>query len=285
MNFSAPNNIEFIDYCLNEDIGTGDHSSLGAINPKTQAISTLYFKENGVLAGAQLAKVILQHVDTNLQINFDVHDGDFLSQGQVMGTVSGSAHSLLKAERLLLNFMQRLSGIATTTYHAVQKTKGTSVKLLDTRKTTPGLRAFEKWAVSVGGGHNHRFGLYDMVMLKDNHIDSAGGITAALNRTTQYLTKNNLDLKIEVETRNIEEVKEALASNAVHRIMLDNFSPSICKVAVALIDKKCETEASGGINMDNIESYAQTGVDFISLGFLTHSFKSIDISMKTKLTN
>lgn len=283
MDFTTPQLIEHIDQWLAEDIGSGDHSSLASIDANAQAQSRLLFKEDGVLAGMDLAKTVLHRVDPEIQFEPIAKDGDYITKGTLIATATGKAISLLSAERLLLNLMQRLSGIASQTKQAVDLVKGSSVKLLDTRKTTPGLRALEKWAVTVGGGHNHRFGLFDMIMLKDNHIDSAGGIVPAINKTLQYLKDKNLDLKIEVETRNLEEVKLVLETGHIHRIMLDNFNPELCVEAVKLIDGKYETEASGGINLTNLASYAHTGVDYISLGFLTHSAVAKDISMKTKL--
>jgi nicotinate-nucleotide pyrophosphorylase (carboxylating) len=283
MDFSSEEILNFIDLCLHEDVGDGDHSSLGAISADSQAESTVYFKSDGILAGQVLASVICKRIDPLIQWDSFSNDGDWVKKGTIVSKASGPAQSLLKAERLLLNFMQRLSGIATTTAHAVSLVKDTSVTLLDTRKTTPGLRYFEKWAVKTGGGANHRFGLFDMVMLKDNHVDSAGSITKAVTSTWDYLQTNQKDLKIEVETRNLDEVKEALKTAKVDRIMLDNFTPEACIEAIVIIGDQCETEASGGIQMSNLKSYASTGVDFISLGFLTHSYESMDISMKTKL--
>jgi nicotinate-nucleotide pyrophosphorylase (carboxylating) len=283
MDFQTPEILKIIDLCLAEDVGDGDHSSLGAISHAALGISNIYFKANGLLAGLDLAEVICQRIDSTIDFKKNASDGDFIKSGAIIATVKGRAQSLLKAERLLLNFMQRMSGIATTTFYAVQEVKDTKVKLLDTRKTTPGLRVLEKYAVKVGGGYNHRFGLFDMVMLKDNHNDSAGSITQAVGNTVKYLKEKGLNLKIEVETRNLKEINEALATGKVDRIMLDNFSPQDCKEAIITIDKQCETEASGGINMVNLKEYALTGVDYISLGFLTHSFSSIDISMKTKV--
>jgi nicotinate-nucleotide pyrophosphorylase (carboxylating) len=238
-------------------------------------------KENGVIAGIELAGTILRVIDPAVVFNIYHQDGEHLTAGTLLAEATGSVHSLLLAERLLLNFMQRLSGIATQTAAMVKLTEGYKAKILDTRKTTPGLRLLEKWAVKTGGGENHRIGLYDMIMLKDNHNDSAGGITAAVNRTVEYLKANQKDLKIEVETRNLDEVKEALNTGAVDRIMLDNFTPAACKEAVDFIAERCETEASGGIHAGNLRDYAATGVDYISLGALTHSVKSLDISMKT----
>jgi len=283
MDFRQPQILKLIDLALAEDIGEGDHSSLASIPNGTLGESRIIFKEDGVLAGIELAKVIMEKVDPTLGLTVLNHDGDFVKKGTVIATAHGSVHGLLASERLLLNFMQRLSGIATRTHEAVALVKGGNTRLLDTRKTTPGLRILEKWAVKTGGGENHRIGLFDMIMLKDNHIDSSGGITAAVKRTTEYLKEHNKNLAIEVETRNLAEVEEALATQSVDRIMLDNFSPEMCKEAVALIAGRAETEASGGINMLNLTAYASSGVDFISLGFLTHSAKSLDISMKTKM--
>jgi nicotinate-nucleotide pyrophosphorylase (carboxylating) len=283
MNFRTPELRELILRCIEEDRGDGDHSSLAGIPQGTQGTSRILLKENGVVAGLELAGVILETIDNNIIFKQHHQDGELLTAGTLLAEAAGSVHSLLLAERLLLNFMQRLSGIATQTAAMVKLISGYNTKILDTRKTTPGLRLLEKWAVKTGGGENHRFGLFDMVMLKDNHIDSAGGITAAVNRTTQYLNKLGKPLKIEVETRNLEEVQEALNTGKVDRIMLDNFNPELCAEAVKLIAGRCETEASGGITEHNILDYAKTSVDFISLGMLTHTVKSLDISMKTKM--
>ena len=266
---------------LLEDVGPGDYSSLASIDAQTQADSTLLLKDSGVVAGLELAKTIFDMIDPTVHINLMAQDGVFYEKGTVLATASGNAQSLLKGERLMLNLMQRLSGIATQTKIAVNMVKDTQVKLLDTRKTTPGLRHLEKWAVTMGGGFNHRIGLYDMIMLKDNHIDSSGGITIAVEKTKKFLTQNKLDLKIEVETRNMDEVKEALNAG-VDRIMLDNFNPDQCKVAVDFIKNQCETEASGGIGLHNLKEYALSGVTYISLGYFTHSVKALDISFKTK---
>lgn len=281
MDFSNPELIAFIKTCIQEDRGDGDHSSLASIPAGTKGHSRLLLKENGVIAGIELAGTILGVIDPAVVFNIYHKDGEHLTAGTLLAEATGSVHSLLLAERLLLNFMQRLSGIATQTAAMVKLTEGYKAKILDTRKTTPGLRLLEKWAVKTGGGENHRIGLYDMIMLKDNHNDSAGGITAAVNRTVEYLKANQKDLKIEVETRNLDEVKEALNTGAVDRIMLDNFTPAACKEAVDFIAGRCETEASGGIHAGNLRDYAATGVDYISLGALTHSVKSLDISMKT----
>jgi nicotinate-nucleotide pyrophosphorylase (carboxylating) len=269
---------------LSEDVGDGDYSSLASIDKHATAESNLILKDHGVVAGLELAKIIFNVIDPDVQINVLASDGVYYEKGTILATAIGNAQSLLKGERLMLNLLQRLSGIATQTRVVVDMVKNTSVKLLDTRKTTPGLRILEKWAVTMGGGFNHRIGLYDMIMLKDNHIDSSGGITSAVNKTKEYLKANNLNLKIEVETRNLDEVKEALAVG-VDRIMLDNFNPSLCVEAVNIIDNQCETEASGGITLSNIKEYAESGVTYISLGYLTHSVKALDISFKTKLKN
>ena len=283
MDFRSQEIIELIDRCFAEDIGSGDHSSLASIPEGTVGESRLLLKQDGVIAGLELGEVILRRLDPNLEWVAMAKDGDYLHSGTQLASARGNVHALLAGERLMLNFMQRLSGVATQTYNAVEMVRGTGATILDTRKTTPGLRMLEKWAVTMGGGKNHRIGLYDMIMLKDNHNDSAGGITAAVNRTKAYLLEKGLDLGIEVETRNMDEVNEVLAVGGVQRIMLDNFSPSACVEAVKVIADRCETEASGGINLGNLRSYAETGVDFISLGSLTHSVSSLDISFKTKV--
>ncbi len=283
MDFRSQEIIELIDRCFAEDIGSGDHSSLASLPEGTVGESRLLLKQDGVIAGLELGEVILRRLDPNLEWVAMAKDGDYLHSGTQLASARGNVHALLAGERLMLNFMQRLSGVATQTYNAVEIVRGTGATILDTRKTTPGLRLLEKWAVTMGGGKNHRIGLYDMVMLKDNHNDSAGGITAAVNRTKAYLLEKGLDLGIEVETRNMDEVNEVLAVGGVQRIMLDNFSPSACVEAVKVIADRCETEASGGINLGNLRSYAETGVDFISLGSLTHSVSSLDISFKTKV--
>lgn len=285
MDFRQPEVLALIHMAITEDRGDGDHSSLASISPGTQGISNILFKEQGVIAGLELAKVIFELIDPKIRFAGSKTDGDYISDSTVIATVSGDVHSLLLAERVVLNFMQRLSGISSTTRLAVAKIADFKTQILDTRKTTPGMRLLEKWAVRNGGGMNHRMGLYDMIMLKDNHIDSAGGIKNAVLRTKSYLLSMKKDLKIEVETRNLDEVKEALGTGMVHRIMLDNFTAELCSEAVKLIDGRAETEASGGIDLSNIRDYAEAGVDYISLGFLTHSSRSIDISMKTKTEN
>ena len=265
---------------LAEDIGPGDYSTLSCIPNTLQGKAKLLVKDDGVIAGVDLAKAILKQLDEKVHINIYINDGAQVKFGDIVFEVAGSVASILQAERLLLNCMQRLSGVATTTQKAVALIADIHTKILDTRKTTPGMRLLEKWAVTMGGGHNHRFGLYDMVMLKDNHIDAAGGITNAITKAKEYLKQNNLDLQIEVETRNLAEVKEAIAAGGIHRIMLDNFELPQLKEAVTIINKQYETEASGGITLSNLVSYAETGVDFISMGALTHSVKALDLSLK-----
>ncbi len=270
----------FISQSLAEDIGPGDYSTLSCIPSTLQGKAKLLVKDDGVIAGLELAKTILKQLDDKLQTNVYINDGGSVKYGDIVFEVAGSVASILQAERLLLNCMQRLSGVATTTQKAVALIADMHTKILDTRKTTPGMRLLEKWAVTMGGGHNHRFGLYDMVMLKDNHIDAAGGITKAITKAKEYLKQNNLDLQIEVETRNIAEVKEAMAAGGIHRIMLDNFELPQLKEAVTIINKQYETEASGGITLSNLVSYSETGVDYISMGALTHSVKALDLSLK-----
>lgn len=282
IDFKSPAIIAFVRRCLDEDLGDGDHSSLASIPFGTAGESRILFKQDGILAGMELAETVLQVVDPEVELRPLDKDGDRISKGTVVATAHGRVHALLAAERLLLNFMQRLSAIATQTNEVVQLLQGYHTKVLDTRKTTPGLRLLEKWAVSTGGGLNHRIGLYDMIMLKDNHVDSAGGIEKAVLRTREYLKTQGKDLAIEVETRNLDEVQQVLNVGGVQRIMLDNFEPSLCAEAVTLIAGRAETEASGGITLSNILDYAKTGVDFISLGYLTHSVKALDISMKTR---
>ena len=281
MNFSNEEWPNYFDLWLKEDVGSGDHSSLASIPRGTNGFSHLILKEDGVIAGLELAQMLFAHVDEQVIFTPKMKDGEFLKKGTILATAEGPVHSLLVVERLMLNLMQRLSGVATQTHDLVQMVRHTGVTLLDTRKTTPGLRLLEKWAVTMGGGANHRIGLFDMIMLKDNHVDSAGSITTAVNNTREYLRKNNLDLEIEVETRSLDEVREAI-DNKVDRIMFDNFSPDTCKEAVVIVSGRAETEASGGITVDTLKDYAETGVNYISIGALTHSVKALDISFKTK---
>lgn len=279
MNFADSHVVKLIDLAIAEDIGDGDHSSLGAIPPNQKGRARLLVKDFGVICGIDLAAHIFNRLDSTLVFESLIEEGSIVNVGDIAFNISGNIHSILQAERLVLNFMQRMSGISTFTKRLVDMISGTNAQLLDTRKTTPGMRVFEKYAVSVGGGVNHRMGLYDMVMLKDNHNDYAGGITAGVNQTKSYLKSQNRQLKIEVETRNLEEVEEAL-SVGVDRIMFDNFSPDDMVKAVNLVNGRCETEASGGITEPTIRNYAETGVDFISVGALTHSVRSLDLSLK-----
>jgi len=276
----------FIGQAFKEDIGDnirgGDHTSLSCVPSDATGSAKLLVKEDGVLAGVELAKMIVNFYDADLKFEPILPDGTRVKKGDVAFHLHGKAQSILSVERLLLNCMQRMSGVATLTSKFVEKLKGTNVKILDTRKTTPLFRAAEKWAVAIGGGVNHRFGLYDMVMIKDNHVDFAGGIPQAIDRANRYLRENNLDLKIEIETRNIDEVNEVLQSGHVHRIMLDNFQPDDIHQAVQKIGGKYEIEISGGITLDTIQQYAIEGVDFISVGAVTHSYKSLDLSLKAE---
>ncbi len=275
--------LDLIDEALIEDIQEGDHTTLATIDHEALGSAKLLIKESGILAGVELAEKILKHVNPELEVDIFIPDGAKVEAGDIAFNVTGRIQALLVAERTMLNFMQRMSGIATNTNRFVQKVRFTDAKILDTRKTTPGLRNFEKWAVRIGGGHNHRMGLYDMIMIKDNHIDFCGGIENAIHKVLQYLEENELDLKIEVETRNIEEVWQVLRTGKVHRIMLDNFAIGQMKQAVDAIAGQFETEASGGININTVLAYAETGVNFISVGELTHSVKSMDLSFKANM--
>ena len=270
----------FIELALAEDVGDGDHSSLACVPNSVSGKAQMLIKEGGILAGVEIGVSIFKKVDTKLLVTVLLSDGTSVKQNDIAMTVEGSRQSILKAERLVLNIMQRMSGIATYTNKIVQLIDGTKTKVLDTRKTTPLFRTLEKQAVKIGGGENHRFGLYDMIMLKDNHIDYAGGIKAAVTKTKEYLNSTGRDLKIEVEARDLNEVKEILAIGGIDRIMLDNFNYSDTKTAVEIIGNTCETESSGGITIDTIRAYAECGVDYISVGALTHSIKSLDISLK-----
>ncbi|WP_010517905.1 carboxylating nicotinate-nucleotide diphosphorylase [Croceivirga radicis] len=269
-----------ISNAIREDVGDGDHSSLACIPDTATGKAKLLVKDNGVLAGVAFAKMVFNYVDPNLEVETLLEDGAQVKYGDVAFYVSGSSQNILKAERLVLNAMQRMSAIATKTAFFVDLLKGTKTKILDTRKTTPGIRALEKWAVKIGGGENHRFALYDMVMLKDNHIDFAGGITQAIEKTKAYLEQTNRNLKIIVEARDLEEVQTILKTPGVYRILLDNFNYVDTRKAVALIGDTCLTESSGGINEDTIRNYAECGVNYISSGALTHSVYNMDLSLK-----
>ena len=260
--------------------GDGDHSSLACIPLNAQGKAKLLVKDNGIIAGVEFAKMIFNYVDKDLNVNTFIEDGIQVKYGDVVFHVSGSSQSILKAERLVLNSMQRMSAIATKTKKFVDLLEGTNTKIFDTRKTTPGFRACEKWAVKIGGGENHRFALYDMIMLKDNHNDFAGGITNAINKTKHYLKQNNKDLKIIVEARNLDEIKEILQSDGIYRILIDNFNFEDTIKAVKLIGTKCLTESSGNINEKTIREYANCGVNYISSGALTHSVYNMDLSLK-----
>ena len=271
---------EFVRRALSEDLGDGDHTSLACINEDRKSAARLEVRERGVLAGIGVAKRVFELYDSSLEIEILKNDGDSVIEGDIAFIVKGSARSILSTERLVLNLMQRMSGIATKTHQMVEMISHTDAILLDTRKTTPGMRFIEKEAVAMGGGGNHRFGLYDMIMIKDNHIDYAGGISKAIRKTHSYLDANNKKLKIEIEVRSLNELDEVLTEGKVHRIMLDNFSPKEIENALKLIPQEYETEASGGITEENIVAYAETGVDFISVGALTHSVKSLDLGLK-----
>lgn len=269
-----------IENAIREDIGPGDHSSLACIPAKANGKAKLLVKDEGVLAGVEFAKMVFEKIDPELTIDIKMKDGDKISKGDIAFYIAGSSQSILKGERLVLNAMQRMSAIATKTNTFVQELEGTKTKILDTRKTTPGIRALEKWAVKIGGGENHRFALYDMIMLKDNHIDFAGGITRAIQKTKAYLKENDLDLKIIVEARNLNEIEEILDAGEVYRILIDNFNYEDTKKAVQLIGEKCLTESSGGITLETAPKYARCGVDYISSGALTHSVYNLDLSLK-----
>lgn len=271
---------EIIENAFREDIGDGDHSTLSCVPEDGIGTARLLVKDDGIIAGVELAEKIFKKYDPSLEIEVFIKDGEAVKYGDIAFIVKGSSRSILSTERLVLNFMQRMSGIATQTSKIVKLIEGTSVKLLDTRKTTPGVRYMEKWAVRIGGGHNHRFALYDMIMLKDNHVDYAGGIRPAIEKANQYLSDTGKSLKIEIEVRNEEELKQVLEVGNVDRIMLDNFSPERIVEALKTIPDAYEVEASGGITIDTIRGYAETGVDYISVGALTHSFESLDMSLK-----
>lgn len=265
---------------IREDVGDGDHSSLACIPKAAVGKAKLLVKDEGVIAGIEFAKRVFAHVDKQMQVETFIEDGSVVRYGEIAFNVSGSSQSILKAERLVLNAMQRMSAIATKTNTFSKLLEGTNTKILDTRKTTPGVRALEKWAVKIGGGENHRFALYDMIMLKDNHIDFAGGITNAIKKTQQYLRETDRDLKIIVEARTLEEIQEILKNDGIYRILIDNFNYENTKRAVAMIGNQCLTESSGGINEKTIRKYAECGVDYISSGALTHSVYNMDLSLK-----
>jgi nicotinate-nucleotide pyrophosphorylase (carboxylating) len=271
---------EFILRSLAEDLGNGDHSSLACIPAGATGKAKLLVKENGILAGITVAEVLFDTIDKDLKLEIFLKDGTLIKPGDIAFFISGRQQSILKAERLVLNIMQRMSGIATATHEYAGRLQGLKTKILDTRKTTPGFRFLEKEAVRIGGGLNHRMGLYDMIMLKDNHIDYAGGLVNAINKTKDYLLKNQLDLKVEIEARSLDDIKIILATGGVDRIMLDNFTVQDTLAAVKMISGRYETESSGGINLSTIRSYAECGVDYISVGALTHQIKSLDMSLK-----
>lgn len=271
---------EFIQAALKEDIGDGDHTSLSTIPQAAPGKARLIVKDTGVLAGVELAELIFKEVDVDLKMEVFIGDGENVKPGDIAFHVSGKDRSILTAERLVLNCMQRMSGIATTTREIVQKLEGTKCKVLDTRKTTPNFRIPEKWAVKIGGGVNHRFGLYDMILIKDNHVDYAGGIANALMAAKKYLLDTNRDLPIEIEVRNLKELEEVLKIGGVVRIMLDNFDYDLTREALRIINGRFPVESSGGINPETVRAYAECGVDYVSMGYLTHSVKSLDMSLK-----
>ena len=269
-----------IDLSFAEDIGDGDHTTLCCIPEDAMGKSKLLIKEDGILAGVEIAKEVFHRFDPTMQVEVFMGDGSKVKKGDVAMIVTGKVRSLLQTERLMLNIMQRMSGIATMTSKYVERLEGTHTRVLDTRKTTPGMRMLEKQAVKIGGGCNHRIGLFDMILLKDNHVDFSGGIANAINRCHEYLKQKGLDLKIEIEVRNFEELKQAMDCGGIDRIMLDNFSVEDTKKAVEIVGGKYETESSGGITFDTLRDYAECGVDFISVGALTHSVKGLDMSFK-----
>jgi len=270
----------FIANALKEDVGDGDHTSKACISENAVSKAKLIIKEEGIIAGVELAEMIFKIIDKEITLNVFIKDGTHVRKGDIAFEVNGNSQNILKAERLVLNCMQRMSGIATTTNRIVKLLDGFKTKILDTRKTTPNFRMIEKWAVRIGGGENHRMGLYDMILIKDNHVDCAGGIENAIKNTCEYLKIKNKNLKIEIEVRNFDELKKVLDVGKVDRILLDNFSVSDLKKAVELVDGRFETEASGGVREDNIRKIAETGVDYISVGALTHQIKSLDMSLK-----
>lgn len=270
----------FLELALKEDIGDGDHTSLACIPVTARGKAQLLIKEEGILAGNEIAELIFKKLDPVATVDFKITDGSLIKPGQVAFIVESNIQALLQAERLVLNIMQRMSGVATQTNKYVKKLNGLKTKVLDTRKTTPAMRLLDKAAVKIGGGENHRIGLYDMILIKDNHIDFAGGIKQAIERTKTYLTNKNKDLKIEIEARNLDDIQEILDIGGVDRILIDNFTIEDTRKAVDLINGQAETESSGGITLDNIRSYAECGVDYISVGALTHQITSLDLSLK-----
>ena len=277
---NSKNLSELIKLAITEDIGDGDHSSISCIPENASGRAHLLIKEQGVLAGIEVAMLVFHQIDPALELEVFLEDGELIKNGDVAFIVSGKVLSILQSERLVLNFMQRMSGIATTTNNYVRKLEGLKTRVLDTRKTTPGLRIFEKMAVKTGGGENHRMGLFDMIMLKDNHIEFAGGIKEAINSTHVYLKSIGKNLRIEIEARNLSEIREILETGRINRIMLDNFTINDTRKAIELINGKYETESSGGITLETIRDYAECGVDFISVGALTHQIRSLDMSLK-----
>lgn len=271
---------QLIDLSFAEDIGDGDHTTLCCIPADEMGKSRLIIKEEGILAGVDIALMVFKKFDPTLKTTLFMHDGDKVKPGDIAFEVEGKVQSLLQTERLMLNIMQRMSGIATVTHKYMEELKGLKTKVLDTRKTTPGMRLLEKEAVKIGGGVNHRIGLFDMILLKDNHVDFAGGIKNAITKAHEYLKKNNKDLKIEIEVRNLDELRQVLEVGGVDRIMLDNFTPELTREAVKIIDGKYETESSGGITFSTLRAYGECGVDYISVGALTHSVKGLDMSFK-----
>lgn len=271
---------ELISLALREDIGDGDHTTLSCIPSNLQGRAQLIIKQDGVLCGVEVAKRVFELFDPSLKMTVFINDGTLVKKGDIAFIVEGPSVSILQCERLTLNFMQRLSGVATQTKKYVDLLSGTSTKILDTRKTTPGMRLLEKYAVKMGGGENHRIGLYDMILIKDNHIDFAGGVVAALDKTNAYLKEKGKDLKIVIEARTMDDISKIINYGGVFRILIDNFTPEETKDAIKLIDGKCKTESSGGITLETIRAYAEAGVDYISVGALTHQIRSLDMSLK-----
>ena len=274
---------ELIRLAIQEDVGDGDHTSLATIPQEAIGKAKLLIKEEGILAGVQVAEIVFREFDPSIKFHSHIPDGSYVYVGDIAFEVTGPVRSILTAERLVLNYMQRMSGIASHTFQLVQLLEGLPTRLLDTRKTTPNMRIFEKLAVRLGGGYNHRFGLFDMILIKNNHIDFAGGIKAAVERTKDYLKSNGKKLQIEIEVRNFDELNEVMQLDGIQRVMLDNFSPTNLQNAIKIINGKFETEASGGITEQSLREYAETGVDFISVGALTHQIKSLDMSLRAVL--